>query len=153
VGSQLDLEACPAQASEDGVVMAECGGAGCFPRFHQADRPAVTAQDRTGRESPCAHGRLPTADGGRQADLAEHDVDHPVQEVALTSHVVVQRHRLDPEDLAEPAHAEGADAAFVGEGDRGLEYLVAAQRRPPGRGLSGCRHPTPLSSRLTLLTP
>ena len=101
----------------------------------------MTAQGRANRDGPLAHGRLPPAVAGRQADLAEHDVDHPVQEVALAGHVVVQRHRLDPEDLAELAHAEGADAAFVGEGDRGLEHLVAAQRRPPGRGVPGCRHP------------
>ena len=113
----------------------------------------MTAQDRTGREGPRAHGRLPPADGRRQADLAEYDVDHPVQEVGLAGHVVVQRHRLDPEDLAQLAHAEGADAAFVGEGYRGLEHLVAAQRRPPGRGVPGCRHPVLLSSGLTLLTP
>ena len=38
--------------------------------------------------------------------------------------------------------------------NRRLKHLVAAQRRPPGRGVPGCRHPALLSSRgLTLLTP
>src|SRR5439155_16650074 len=74
-------------------------------------------------------------------------------QVALTGHVVVQRHRLDPEYLAEPAHAQRPDAAFVSEGDRGLQHLVAAQARPPGRHVPGRRHLAVLSSRVDEVTP
>src|SRR5438477_13042251 len=110
----------------------------------------MAAQDFTCRDGPLPHGRLPSGVTGRQADLAEHDVDHPVQQVALTGHVVVQRHRLDPEYLAEPAHAQRPDAAFVSEGDRGLQHLVAAQARPPGRSVPGRRHLAVLSSRVDM---
>ena len=55
----------------------------------------------------------------RQIDLAEHEIDHAVEEVVLVGHVVVQRHRLDPELVAEPAHAQRRDAVLIGKGDRG----------------------------------
>jgi len=48
----------------------------------------------------------PAGAAGRQLDLAEHQVDEPVQEVRLAGDVVIQRHRLDPDSLAELAHAE-----------------------------------------------
>jgi len=41
----------------------------------------------------------------RQLDLARDQLDDAVQEVVLVRDVVVERHRLDPELLAEPPHA------------------------------------------------
>ena len=43
---------------------------------------------------------------GRQLYLAEHQVDEPVQQIRLAGDVVIQRHRLDPDGLAELAHAQ-----------------------------------------------
>ena len=42
---------------------------------------------------PPAHRRLPVELERRRLDLAEHDVDHPVDELHLVGHVVVERHR------------------------------------------------------------
>ena len=112
----------------------------------------MPTQDFACRDGPLPHGGLPSHVSGRQADLAEHDVDHAVEQVALVGHVVVQRHRFHPEHLAELAHAEGRDAAVVGERDRSTQHLVAAQRFPAGRGVFGRRHPVLLPPGLTKLT-
>jgi len=65
----------------------------------------MPAQDLPGRDGSPPHGGPPLAVAGGQVDLAEHDVDHSVQEVALAGNVVVKRHRLDAERLAQLAHA------------------------------------------------
>jgi hypothetical protein len=41
--------------------------------------------------------------------------------------VVVQRHRLDPELLAELAHAQGVDAALIGKDVGGEQHALPAQ--------------------------
>src|SRR5262249_37428006 len=105
------------------------------------------AQDLPGRDGPPPHGGSPVAVAGGQVDLAEHGVDHSVEEVPLASDVVVERHRLDSERLAELAHAKRGDPAGVGEGDRGSEHPIAAQRRPVRSGMVGRSH-----VRLPLLT-
>ena len=49
------------------------------------------------------------------------ELDHPVEDVVLVRHVVVERHRLDAEPAAEAAHREGLDAVLVRELDRRAE--------------------------------
>ena len=68
---------------------------------------------------------------GGQVDLAEDEVDHAVEEVALVGDVVVERHRLDAEDLAELAHAQRRDPRLVGERDSGAQHSIARQRCSP----------------------
>jgi len=55
-------------------------------------------------------------------------VDHSVEEVVLAGDVVVQGHRLDPERLAELAHAQRPDAVLVGDigGNRPVRQLRRA---------------------------
>jgi hypothetical protein len=53
-----------------------------------------------------------------QRDLAEHEVDHAVEDLVLAGDVVVERHRLDVQAVREPAHGQRGDAALVGQGDR-----------------------------------
>ncbi len=105
------------------------GGAG----LHQSDRPAVAGQREAHGEGPLPHGPVPVVAGGGQVHLAEHQVDHTVEQVVLVGDVVVQGHRLDPEGLAEPAHAERLQAAGVGEFDGGPQHALTGER--PALGL------------------
>jgi hypothetical protein len=66
----------------------------------------MARQDSPDRDRPLAHRRPPAGRARRQLDLAEHQVDEPVQQVRLAGDVVIQRHRLDPDRLAELAHAQ-----------------------------------------------
>jgi hypothetical protein len=59
-----------------------------------------------GPDGPLAHGGLPVGSAGRQIDLAEDDVNDPIDDLILVGEVVVDGHRLDPEFLAELPHAE-----------------------------------------------
>jgi hypothetical protein len=66
-------------------------------------------------------------------DLAEHRVDHGVEEVLLAPDVVVQRHRLDLEPLGQGPHRQGREATLV-SGAQGLrDDAVAAERQARGR--------------------
>jgi hypothetical protein len=102
----LDREASFSQATEDGVVGSEVGWPRRHARLHQADGPAVTGKHRAGRDRPLAHRGLPVDVGRRQLDLAEDDVDHPVEELVLVGHVVVERHRACAELVCELAHRQ-----------------------------------------------
>ena len=61
---------------------------------------------------------LPVAVAVRQLPFGEHEVEHPVEQVLLVRDVAVERHRLEPELLAEPAHRQRLDAGRVGELER-----------------------------------
>ena len=101
--------------------------------LHLADRPAVPAERGARRDRALAQLGLPVAAGGGRLDLAEDEVDHPVEEVVLVGDVVVERHRLDAELLGELAHRQLLGAALVGQRDRGAQDALAAERRaPPG---------------------
>ena len=95
---------------------------------HQAARPAVAQEDLVRRDRGPTDRRLPVGLAGGHLDLARDQLDDAVQEVVLVGHVVVERHRLDPELLAELAHAERLDPAFVRERDRGAQHPLPAQR-------------------------
>ena len=73
------------------------------------------------------HRRLPVGVREGRLDLAEDDVDHAVEEVVLVGDVVVERHRLDAERLAELAHGQRADPALVGEGNGGTQHSLATE--------------------------
>ena len=76
-----------------------------------------------------AEGRLPVAVRGHGLDLIEDGIDEAVEDVFLVPDVSVEGHRIDAELLAELAHAEGFDAAPIGEVDRGLEHALLGQGR------------------------
>ena len=87
-----------------------------MPRQHVAQRDPAPA-----------HGDPPVDAAVGQLDLAEDDVDHPVDEVVAAGHVAVQRHRREVEGLGEPAHADGLEPAGVGGSDRGSQDRLPAQ--------------------------
>ena len=85
---------------------------------------------------------------GGHLDVAQDQVDDAVEDVVLVGHVVVQRHRLDPELLAEPAHGQRLDPALVGQGDGGAQHPLPAQRGSPLGVRTGlCRHRDPPGAR------
>src|SRR6266849_7128166 len=106
--------------------MAQSRGTGLDTRLHEADCPGVPKESLARRDCPLTQGGRPVRTG-RYIDLAEDDIDHPIQDVFLVPHMVVERHRLDPEVLGDLAHAERPEAAFVGEVDGSLEHPLPAQ--------------------------
>ncbi len=60
-------------------------------------------------------------------DLAEDEVDDAVADVLLVGHVVVERHRLDSEVIAEAAHRQRLEPTFVGQADRGAQDALPTQ--------------------------
>ena len=76
----------------------------------------------------------PAARADLFVELADDGVDHAVEQRLLVGDVVVQRHRLDPELLAEPAHRQRAETLVVGEGHGRLQDEVSAQRLAGGLG-------------------
>jgi len=109
------------------------------PAFHLADRPAVPVERGTGRDGALEQFGLPVPVRGGWVDLAEDDVDHPVEEVRLVGDVVVERHRLDFELLGELAHRQLLGPALVGQDDRRTQDAVSVERHPFARGRLGCR--------------
>ena len=63
----------------------------------------------------------------RHLDLLHHEVRDPVEDVVLARHVLVERHRLDAERLADATHRDGVDALLVGQLQGGPEDALAAQ--------------------------
>ena len=90
------------------------------------------------------HRALPVAGGAGNVDLADDDVDRPVEDVVLVPHVAIQRHRLDPELLPELAHAQRVDAVAIREVDGGPKDALLGQRRATFCDESGFGHLTSL---------
>jgi hypothetical protein len=90
----------------------------------------VAEQGAASGQDPFAHRRLPVGVGAGRVDLADDDVDQAVEQFLLVAHVAVERHRHDVESLRELAHAEGLDAALVGQVDGGAKHPVAGERCP-----------------------
>src|SRR6202035_206033 len=76
---------------------------------------------------PFAHRPSPVHTIGGQIDLAEHDIDHAVEHVDLVPDMAVEGHRLDPELMAQLAHAERFDAVPIGEADGGPQDPLPRQ--------------------------
>src|SRR5438309_8383286 len=70
---------------------------------------------------------LPIGSGGRRIDLADDHIDHSVQELFLVGHMLVERHRDDPQLLSEISHAQCFDPDVIGKGDGGAEHPVPTQ--------------------------
>ena len=75
----------------------------------------------------------------RRFDLAEDDVDHPVEELVLVRDVVVERHRAYAELVCELAHRQRLDPAAVRERARGV-----AAPAPCSAALAACFFVGPL---------
>src|SRR4051794_9533124 len=90
----------------------------------------MPVQRRAGRDRALAQLGLPVPVRRGRVDLAEDDVDHPVEEVGLAGDVVVERHRLDPELLGELAHRQLLGPTLVGQRDGGAQDPVAVERGP-----------------------
>ena len=79
------------------------------------------------RDRAASHGRVPVPFGRRRLRLVEDEVEDAVEHVVLVRDVVVQRHRLEAEHLAELPHGQRLDPALVGEVERRLQDAVAAE--------------------------
>src|SRR6202035_2914317 len=95
--------------------------AGVSPRVHQAGRPGVTPEGLARGDRTPARGGLPADSLWRQLNLAEDQIDEPIEDVLLIGDMVVERHRLDSKLLSEPAHGERLDPLGVGQNQRGAE--------------------------------
>ena len=63
---------------------------------------------------PC-HPAAPVANGQRKVDLGEDEVEDAVENLTLIRHVVIDRHRLDPEVLGERPNRQGCRSPGVGD--------------------------------------
>ncbi len=68
-----------------------------------------------------------------QLDLADDHVRDAIEDLVLVPDVAVERHRIDAELLAEPAHAQGVDALAIGEVDGSPKDALLGQGRPTVR--------------------
>ena len=71
--------------------------------------------------------RVPVSGRRRRLALVQDEVEDAVEDVVLVGDVVVERHRLEAERLAELAHRQRLDPALVGELERRLQDPVAAE--------------------------
>jgi hypothetical protein len=69
--------------------------------------------------------------GAGEFALAEHLVDHQVEQFLLGRHVGVERHRADAEFLGDAVHRGGGQALLVGQRDTGVDHRVQVEPRPP----------------------
>ena len=102
-------------------------GAGVSGRHQQGARPGVTPESFVDGDRARSDCRVPVAGRRRRLALVEDEVEDAVEEVVLVGDVVVERHRLEPERLAELAHRQRLDPALVGELERRLQDPVAAE--------------------------
>jgi hypothetical protein len=72
----------------------------------------------------------------RERHLLPHELDDPVEQAVLALGVVVDRHRIDAQLRAEPAHRERVEALAIDEAERGLQDPSAVEPASNG-GLSG----------------
>ena len=79
-----------------------------------------------------------------QHELARDPVGDACQDLVFVGDVLVQRHRLDAQVLAEPAHRDRAEPLPVGQLDGSVEDPLAAERRRRlgGGGVVVGHHPS-----------
>jgi hypothetical protein len=87
----------------------------------------VLVQEVVRRQGAAADRVVPATVVGQIEPL--HDlVDHRRHELALAGDVVVQRHGLDAQRLAELAHAQGVQPVLVSKRNRPLEHALSRER-------------------------
>src|SRR4029077_3172920 len=131
VMGEVDREAAIADDPGDGLHVGERRDARRASGLDDASRPLVAEHDRACVEDRPTERRPPVRTGGVHRDLGDDHVDHAVEEVLLAADMGVERHGLDAQLLAQPAHAHGVDAFAIGEIDRSLKDPRPGQRRPP----------------------
>ena len=97
--------------------------------------------DASRRQDPIASGGLPVGAATiGQVDLADDDIDHAIQQVVLVGDVVVERHRLDRQLLAEATHAQRVDPLSVCQLDSSRQHAFPVQRHAAfgGGGFLDC---------------
>ncbi len=88
--------------------------------------PASTSRvEKARRRIASFHALAATGD----LDLADDELDDPVEDRVLVGHVLVQRHGLDAELGAQAAHRQGAQSLAIGHGNRRAQDPVLRQRR------------------------
>ena len=123
---QVSRKASVSKSSESDSIHRKRAGR-TSPVAIKAARPPMAHQNLMGRDRAAPEAPPSSPAAGWQLDLAHHDVDDLVPHVVLVRHVVVERHRLDAELLADLAHRERVDSIVVGEADGGAQDALPAQ--------------------------
>ncbi len=87
----------------------------------------MTCARRSAFQSPVAR---------RPFDLADDQLDEAVEQVVLVPDVPVEGHRVDPELLAELAHAQRVEPVAVGQLHRDPKHAISAGAALGARPLS-----------------
>jgi len=78
---------------------------------------------------PPSHLRSPVASRQWEFDLAEHDIEDAVEDLALARDVMVDGHRLDAEVLSERADRQRRPSASrIGDGDGTTQHAATGER-------------------------
>jgi hypothetical protein len=133
---QLDREAALAQDADDGVHIGQRRRPGLRTRLEQPRGPRVTQQGLARSEDRGLQAGLPVRPGlARQVDFADDEVGDAPEQVVLVADMRIERHRLDAERLADPAHADRIDALAIRQADRRAQHPLARQgSAAPGPG-------------------
>src|SRR5712692_7907395 len=129
---QLVREAAAKEIGDYGVVVMEQRRAQRLRVRDEAEDPRMYPEVGARGERAGADRGLPLGIGGWRGDLAHQEIDHAIADVVFAPHVVVERHRLHPERLSEPAHGDRPDPVRVRDLDGGAEHPLPAER---GAGL------------------
>lgn len=77
----------------------------------------MTAEDLPRRDRSPSHCLSPVGAVLGDLDLADHQLEHPVEDLLFVGDVLVERHRLDTKLGSKTAHGEGAESLPVGQVD------------------------------------
>src|SRR3954447_15908128 len=131
VVQQVDREPTLQEDASDAIHVLHHGWARLPSRDDDPRCPRMAQHRAPGRQDPGAERRFPLADFGRAADLAEDDVDHPVEDVLLVRDVVVEGHRFHAELCPQAPHADRVDPLAVRQINGGRQDSLARQGPPP----------------------
>src|SRR5207245_2330515 len=122
-----DGEPAFAERADHGVDVLQRGGSGRGSRLDGVGRPGVSEDDSACGECQLPQRRLPVGSVGAGGDLADHGIDHAVDQVVLVAYVGVEGHRFDAQFLRESAHADRLEAVPIGELDAGGQHSLPGQ--------------------------